>query len=253
VIESSLMVSQWQDEIRELGFAIVSDVFSESEVDELNCGLDRVLHRAEEAEGPIRDKAGTVYAGRNLLRLFEPAKNIWRRSPLLELLREVLGPEFGLVRVLFFDKPPERTWALPWHKDLTIAVKPHVGQSTIFSKPTLKAGVPHVEASSEVLAAMLTLRIHLDDMTDENGPLLVVPGSHRLGKASVASYENATPILGSRGDVLAMRPMLAHRSISSREGTTQHRRILHFEFTGLPHLPDGFEWHDFIRSHHAPA
>jgi ectoine hydroxylase-related dioxygenase (phytanoyl-CoA dioxygenase family) len=124
-------------------------------------------------------------------------------------------------------------------------VKPHTGASPVFSKPTLKAGVPHIEASREVLEAMLTLRIHLDDMTDENGPLQVVPGSHRLGKVPVAGYETARAILGSRGDVLAMRPMLSHRSISSREGTTRHRRILHLEFTGLPHLPDGFEWHDF--------
>lgn len=240
------MTADWQREILKSGFAILPGVFSASETDELVVGLDAVMTRVTEVQGPIRDKAGTVYAGRNLLRLFEPAKTIWRRSPLLELLNAVLGPDFGLVRVLFFDKPPERTWALPWHKDLTIAVKPHVGESTVFSKPTLKAGVPHVEASREVLEAMLTLRIHLDDMTDENGPLLVVPGSHRLGKEPVASFETARTILGSRGDVLAMRPMLAHRSISSREGTNQHRRILHLEFTGLPQLPDGFDWHDFI-------
>lgn len=240
------MIADWQREILESGFAILPRVFSANEVAELVVSLDSVMNLAAEAEGPIRDKIGTVYAGRNLLRLFEPAKTIWRRSPLLELLREVLGPEFGLVRALFFDKPPERTWALPWHKDLTIAVKPHSGESTVFSKPTLKAGVPHIEASCEVLEAMLTLRIHLDEMTDENGPLQVVPGSHRLGKVPVASYETARTILGSRGDVLAMRPMLAHRSISSREGTTLHRRILHLEFTGQQRLPDGFEWHDFI-------
>lgn len=232
--------------IHELGFVVMPNVFTASEVADLVAGLEFSMHGTDDAAGPIRDKAGTVYAGRNLLRLFEPAKTIWRRTPLLELLCDVLGPDVGLVRALFFDKPPERTWALPWHKDLTIAVKPHSGESTVFSKPTLKAGVPHVEASREVLEAMLTLRIHLDDMTDENGPLLVIPGSHRLGKEPVASYETAMPILGSRGDVLAMRPMLAHRSISSREGTTQHRRILHLEFSGLPHLPDGFEWHDFI-------
>ena len=240
------MILDWQREILDSGFAIIPSIFAPAEVDEMVTGIESAMLRAAEAEGPIRDKSGTVYAGRNLLRLFEPARSIWRREPLLELLRDVLGPDVGLVRVLYFDKPPERTWALPWHKDLTIAVKPHVGESTLFSKPTLKAGVPHVEASREVLETMLTLRIHLDDMTEENGPLLVVPGSHHLGKVPVASYESARTILGSRGDVLAMRPMLAHRSISSREGTTRHRRVLHLEFTGLPNLPDGFEWHDFI-------
>ncbi len=240
------MTTAWGSEVLESGFAILPHIFSAEEVDALARELSTVLNRTDEVEGPIRDKVGTVYAGRNLLRIFEPVKTIWRRPPLLELLREVLGPDVGLVRVLFFNKPPERTWALPWHKDLTIAVKPHSGESTVFSKPTLKAGVPHVEASREVLEAMLTLRIHLDDMTEVNGPLLVVPGSHRLGKVPVASYETAQTILGSRGDVLAMRPMLAHRSISSCEGTMLHRRILHLEFTGLPHLPEGFEWHDFI-------
>ena len=240
------MIAAWQREILDSGFAIIPHVFAPAEVDEMVTGIESVMLRAAEAEGPIRDKAGTVYAGRNLLRLFEPARSIWRREPLLEFLRTVLGPDFGLVRVLFFDKPPERTWALPWHKDLTIAVKPHSGVNTVFSKPTLKAGVPHVEASREVLETMLTLRIHLDDMTDENGPLLVVPGSHLSGKVAVAPDETVQTILGQRGSVLAMRPMLAHRSISSREGTTQHRRILHLEFTGQPQLPDGFEWHDFI-------
>ncbi len=240
------MNAAWQREIHDSGFAVIPHVFAPAEMDEMVTGIESALRRAAEAEGPIRDKAGTVYAGRNLLMLFQPARSIWRREPLLELLRTVLGPDFGLVRVLFFDKPPERTWALPWHKDLTIAVTPHVGESTLFSKPTLKAGVPHVEASREVLETMLTLRIHLDDMTDENGPLLVVPGSHQHGKVPVASYESAQTILGSRGSVLAMRPMVAHRSISSREGTTQHRRILHLEFTGQPCLPDGFEWHDFV-------
>lgn len=240
------MTPNWQREILESGFAIIPGVFATVEVDDLVMGLESALHRASEAEGPIRDKAGNVYAGRNLLRLFEPVKSLWRREPLLELLHDVLGPDCGLVRVLFFDKPPERTWALPWHKDLTIAVQPHSGESGVFSKPTLKAGVPHVEASREVLEDMLSLRIHLDDMTAENGPLQVVPGSHQLGKAPVANYETAQSILGSRGDVLAMRPMLAHRSISSHVGTTQHRRVLHLEFTGRPHLPDGFEWHDFI-------
>ena len=220
------MTTTWPLTIRQFGYAVISNVFTTAEIDLIVGDLELVLHRAAEADGPIRDKAGTVYAGRNLLQLFEPVKTIWCREPLLELLHDVLGPDVGLVRVLFFDKPPERTWALPWHKDLTIAVQPHSGESGVFSKPTLKAGVPHVEASREVLEDMLTLRIHLDDVTAENGPLQVIPGSHRLGKTPVASFETAQTILGSRGDVLAMRPMQAHRSISSREGTTQHRRKL---------------------------
>jgi hypothetical protein len=35
------------------------------------------------------------------------------------------------------------------------------------------------------------------------------------------------------------------RLAQALSGTTRRRRILHFEFSGRPRLPDGFEWHDF--------
>ena len=92
------MTETWHRVILESGFANLPRVFSTEDVDELVAGLDAVMNRASATEGPIRDKAGTVYAGRNLLRLFEPAKTIWRRSPLLELLRDVLGPGHGADR-----------------------------------------------------------------------------------------------------------------------------------------------------------
>ncbi len=34
---------------------------------------------------------------------------------------------------------------------------------------------------------------------------------------------------------------------SSLEGTRRHRRILHLEFAALETLPDGYQWHDFVR------
>ena len=89
------------------------------------------------------------------------------------------------MRILFFDKPPRQTWALPWHKDLTVSVRDNRLPSRHFNKPTRKAGVPHVEAPLSVLESMLTARLHLDDATAENGPLKVVPGSHRTGKALI--------------------------------------------------------------------
>jgi len=67
----------------------------------------------------------------------------------------VLGPQGGLTRGLYFDKPPGNSWALPWHRDLTIAVKQH-GPLGCFTNPTKKAGVPHVQAPAELLARMVT-------------------------------------------------------------------------------------------------
>lgn len=154
----------------------------------------------------------------------------------------VLGERAGLVRALFFDKPPDRAWSLPWHRDRTIAVKDNRIPSNDFSKPTVKAGIRHVEASEEILAGMLTLRVHLDAMTADNGPLSVIPGTH-LGDEQA----DAPPVElhAAPGDVLAMRPLLSHSSSLPSPGTTQHRRVIHLELAPSRQLPDGYQWHSY--------
>ena len=155
------------------------------------------------------------------------------------------------MRGLLFDKPPEQTWSLPWHQDMTIAVRDNRLPTAHFCKPTTKSGVPHVEASLSVLQQMLTARIHLDEVTEENGPLRVIAGSHRWGKT--LSFERdaagrptvAETILANAGDVLLMRPLVAHSSLPSHPSTTRHRRIVHLEFAASGPLPDGFEWQRF--------
>lgn len=226
------------------GFAIVPGVLRPERVDAALAELTRRLEVPEEATF-VRSQRGNVYAARNVVTLWPEAADLWRVEPLPGLLETLLGPRFGLVRVLFFDKPPEQTWSLPWHKDLTVAVRDNRLPSTHFARPTRKAGVPHVEAPRDVLEAMLTVRIHLDDVTDENGPLQVLPGSHATGKV-LRLVGAATPILVKRGDVLLMRPLLTHGSSASKPGTAMHRRILHLEFAARPELPDGYAWHDFI-------
>ena len=158
---------------------------------------------------------------------------------------QVLGPGCGAVRGLYFDKPPGQSWALPWHRDKTIAVKEHdpIGE---FKKPTTKAGVPHVEAPPSILDTMLTARIHLDDMTELNGPLRVIPGSHVQSSDSSFSDQTAVTLSCASGDALLMRPLLLHSSGHSEAGHDMHRRILHLEFAPSPTLPAPYGWHDFL-------
>ena len=126
-------------------------------------------------------------------------------------------------------------------------MKDNALRSEAFSRPTVKAGVPHVIASDELLQQMLTLRIHLDEVTDENGPLRVIPESHVSSESAGIGVESAVTIYAKEGDVLAMRPMISHASGASFEGTIRHRRILHLEFAANEKLPDAYQWHDFIR------
>lgn len=201
---------------------------------------------SESAGVRARSSRGHVYAARNLIQSIPEVRTVWRNELLLSFLREQLGEGVGLVRALFFDKPPDRTWNLAWHKDTSIAVKDNSITSSFFSRPTTKAGVPHLIACDEVLRRMLTLRIHLDEVTDENGPLRVIPGSHVSSTSEGVGVDNAVTIHAGIGDVLAMRPLISHASGSSVEGTRRHRRILHLEFAADSKLPDGVQWHDFV-------
>jgi hypothetical protein len=236
----------WIGQMDQDGFAIVPGVFSARDVKAVLDELTAALGRGDGEPASIRSREGGVYAARNVLTLWPAVALAWQRAPLPEILTSVLGAGYGLVRVLFFDKPPAQTWSLPWHKDLTIAVRDNHIDSRSFGKPTCKAGVPHVEAPQEVLEAMLTARIHLDEITEENGPMRVLPGSHRSGKTMAATEGQPRDITVKEGDVLLFRPLLAHSSAASLPGTLRHRRVLHLEFAASDKLPDGYAWHDFI-------
>jgi hypothetical protein len=231
------------ENVIEHGIAIVPQVLASAEVDAIVSELSKALVVGRPG---VLDQSGRIYAARSILQLWPPVADVWRRSPLPEILRQILGPKFGVVRVLFFDKPPDQTWSLPWHKDLTIAVKNNRIPSEDFTHPTTKSGVPHVEAGQPVLEEMLTARIHLDDVTEENGPMQVIPGSHLMGKAGSLDESKSQTLLAKKGDVLLIRPLVEHNSLPSRPRTELHRRILHLEFACSPELPDGYEWHDFV-------
>ena len=237
------MDATWQRQLENDGYSLLHGVYSGEDIDTLLDALTAAIETPEDV-GAIRGRGGHVYAARNVLSLFPETENVWQRAPLVRLLREVLGEDFGLVRALFFDKPPEKSWSLPWRKDLTIAVKRNDLPTTHFTNPTRKAGVPHVVAPRSLLESMLTLRIHLDTVTDENGPLVVMPGSHRDDDSYGGRCQKN--IYTTRGDVIAMRPLLSHSSLNAQPGTTRHRRILHLEFAAARELPDGYQWHGFL-------
>jgi len=156
-----------------------------------------------------------------------------------------------LVRILYFDKPPGQGWSLSLHRDKTIAVAQHHVPAEPFAKPTVKADVPHVEATEELLQTMLTLRIHLDPMCDANGPLVVVPGSHH--DLSKTCDQASVPIHCGGGDVFVMRPLLLHGSRAPWPETKLHRRVVHLEVAPSETLPSPYRWNKFVSVNNLPS
>src|SRR6476661_740720 len=131
------------------GFMLLRGAFSDADCDRL---LDEWAAACTAGDdGLMRSATGAVYGARNILDRWPDVLRVVRQPMLLDALRGTLGPSFGLVRVLYFDKPPGESWALPWHKDLAVAVKDNRLPSAEFGRPTTKYGVPHVEAPAWLL------------------------------------------------------------------------------------------------------
>jgi ectoine hydroxylase-related dioxygenase (phytanoyl-CoA dioxygenase family) len=222
------------------GFQIIKSLVSVSECDLLAAELTPLF------EQQIKSAKGRIGGVRNLLRT-NPLVSAFAKSPsITELLHAVTGREVFPVRAIFFDKNPETNWLVPWHQDLSIAVAKQI-ESPGFAGWSVKDGTIHVHPPEEILAGMITLRLHLDDCGGGNGALKVVAGSHHSGKIPAGEVARRTaidkPIVCEipKGGVLLLRPLLLHAS--SPADIPDHRRVLHIEYA-TQKLPNGLEWFD---------
>jgi hypothetical protein len=213
-----------QVELDTNGFAIRRKVASESKAIQI-----RELFEQTKA---THQRRGAVFANRSALDIpavQETATSTWAR----ELVEPVLGMDAFAVRAIFFDKVDGANWSVPWHQDVTIAVKERA-EVEGYGPWSSKEGSPHVQPPPAVLENMLSLRLHLDPCGADNGALRVIPGSHLSGKTPGEQIENLAKEKASItcecevGDALLMRPLLLHASSPSvRPG---HRRVLHIDY-----------------------
>lgn len=145
----------------------------------------------------------------------------------------VLGDEAIVVRSTLFDKTPDANWKVPWHQDVTIAVRERIDAEG-YGPWSVKEGVVHVQPPTAILERMVTIRVHLDPCPATNGALRVMPGSHRLGRIDQneaprhVDEGHAVTCEAAAGAALVMRPLLLHASSASTH--PGHRRVLHFDF-----------------------
>ena len=72
----------------------------------------------------------------------------WVRSPQIRALVEpIVGPRAFCARAILFDKTPDANWKVPFHQDLSIAVR-EPREVEGFGPWSRKAGVWHVQAAA---------------------------------------------------------------------------------------------------------
>jgi len=155
-----------------------------------------------------------------------------------------LGSWARPVRMILFDKSAATNWALGWHQYRTIVVRDRTDVPA-FGPWTTKAGLLHVAPPIELLERMMTIRIHLDAVPAANAPLLIAPGSHRLGRIPESHIERAVDCHGIRacvahvGDIWAYSTPILHASGAAIEPL--RRRVLQVDYAA-EELPGGLEW-----------
>lgn len=136
-----------------------------------------------------------------------------RFSPILSVVRAMLGPQVQLMdlvaRVTFLDSPHQR---LMWHIHNRVVPQP----------------LPPFFAHPHGLDAI----IYLDDATEANGPLCVLPGSHTEihRKIPFGDYDDQhgqLAVPASAGDCIFSHSNIWHRVLpSSKAFPGERRRVL---------------------------
>ena len=217
----------WKPLLEQDGFAVLPVCLDEATVSRLCKQFDDTRH-----------------SRRNLLSV-PSVQELAMSRPVHEIMETVLGPQCFAVRGIFFNKTRTSNWKVVWHQDLTIAVRERRNVDG-FGPWTTKAGVLQVQPPADVMGGILAIRLHLDESRLDNGPLRVIPGSHREGRLSseqigACDKANAVTCIVPNGGALVMRPLLLHAS--SACAVPNSRRVIHIEFAAAE-LAQGLEWHD---------
>ena len=238
---------KYSNDFRRDGYFVCEDVLGQNEIQQLKIELGGI-------SGTEVRRKRSVYGIRNLLEISPAVCELAADDRIRQFATSVLGDNAFAVRGIFFDKVADANWSLFWHQDNVIAVQDKV-ETEGFVAWSQKSGVWQVQPPVEVLSKVVTVRLHLDDCDETNGPLRVLPGSHRHGWLDDELddwKEQVSEVVCSvrSGGVVTMCPLTLHASSASENA--KHRRVIHLEYAA-EELPGSLEWNNRIGPHQVLA
>jgi ectoine hydroxylase-related dioxygenase (phytanoyl-CoA dioxygenase family) len=219
------------------GFTILNDIFTADEVKSAIAAIGG----ADQNKSTFR-KTDDLFAIRQFLKEVPAINNLILNDKLKQVIHELFGEAYFVVKSIYFDKPEKSNWFVAWHQDLTIAVDKKADLPG-YGPWTVKLNQFAVQPPVDILQDNFTIRIHLDNTDEGNGALKVILGSHSKGvyRAENINWdvEHEVSCNVNSGGIMIMRPLLMHAS--NRTTGNNKRRVIHIEFS-RSELPKGIDW-----------
>jgi ectoine hydroxylase-related dioxygenase (phytanoyl-CoA dioxygenase family) len=226
-----------RQEIEQRGYIIIPGLYNDREISIL---IDEI--EAAVGNNTTFRRSNDLFAIRQFLKEIPCAIPAILNTRLKEIIKQLFGENYFIVKSIYFDKPGSSNWFVAYHQDLTISVKDRYDIPG-FGLWTAKQEQYAVQPPLEILEQNFTLRIHLDDTDKGNGALRVIPSSHKKGiyRPENIDWSNETEQICDvpKGAIMIMRPLLLHAS--SRSTEDRRRRVIHMEFAASE-LPVPLKW-----------
>lgn len=228
---------QHKIEIIENGFTTVEKIYSDEEIELILLTIDQADNNNETFRKSI-----DLFAIRQFLKEIPDTINLVFNDNLKNVIRQLFGDNYFVVKSIYFDKPETSNWYVSYHQDLTISVDKKLDLDG-FGPWTVKQNQFAVQPPLDILKNNFTVRIHLDDTDENNGALKVIPGSHakNIYRPETIDWTNESETVCNvnKGGIMIMKPLLLHSS--SRTTNSQKRRVIHIEFSNQE-LPTSLLW-----------
>ncbi len=223
--------------ILEYGFAVINNVFSQKELEEIKHALQNIDTSKENFR-----KSEDLFAIRQFLKEVPEIKSLVFNENIQRVIKKIFGEKYFVVKSIYFDKPETSNWYVAYHQDLTISVDKKLELSD-FGPWTTKQNQFAVQPPLNILENIYTIRIHLDDTDENNGALKVVPKSHAKGiyRPETIDWTVETEKICNveKGGIMLMKPLTLHGSNRTTNG--KKRRVIHIEFSDME-LPEVLKW-----------
>src|SRR5262249_26133180 len=138
---------------------------------------DSILHSLRNAS-PSGTRAGIRHLMAN-----STVATLANDERLISLASSWLASDAIPFRATLFEKSSDTNWLIPWHQDTALPLT-YRRDMPGWGPWSDKAGIHYAHAPASALERVIALRVHLDASDVDNGPLRVIPGSHREGVLS---------------------------------------------------------------------